>query len=118
MTSDIKRKITYLTNGYKSTFRVEGGCSHYDRTDAQNVRRWIEDNSHGRIRGGDLVFDGAVLCTLEERMVNINPPCPFKGGEFMYDMQLEVSVSPRGKPIPNGLLKAIQADNYSQVKEE
>jgi hypothetical protein len=116
---DNRRKITYITNSYRGVYKVSGSSGSFPRTDPGNVKKWIEANSLGNLRDGkSLVFDGGVLCTLEETMVNRDPSNIVHGREFMYAMQLEVSISPRGKAIPEGLLEAIRADNYIQGKEE
>lgn len=115
---DTKREIAYISKTHKGVFRVAGSSGHYDRSDSKNVEKWVEENLIGTTREGrSLIYDGTVLCSIQEGMTKIIPPCPFANQEFTYDMQLSVHVSPRGKPLPEGLLKAIIADEYEQAEE-
>jgi len=117
--ADLVSKTTYLSGPHTSKFRIEGSSGHYDRTDSQNVKRWIKENSIAESRSGeDLVFDGTILLRLKEEMVSLNPPYPNRDEKYTYKMQLTVAASPRNRIIfPEGLVRAIMADCYVESEK-
>lgn len=118
---DIRRDFVFVSCEYTSIYRIEDDCGTYERSDPQSVRRWICGNAVGTLKHGEeaLVYDGSVLCGVSERMIDKNPPCPSENGQKVsYRLELIVRVSPRGKPLPSGLVEALKRNGYEQQEEK